>query len=263
MSPSLKKTILIIAATCLLSCIFGISFNSYNVKHMRAPIETCKKNIIKSSIPDSSVCCADAAPDHDHLHICEATFHWSNRILASFYAWVIPLLPAAFTLLHDLTTGAASGFQLVTHHSKRLSFYLLIFLFRAYVLYLGLDLIQSSLQPPESSACWYLPLVGYKGCRDNFDFSDHIVLYMVQYALPCVIEMAYMLNSGHKRYWLSWVIALAVLAVAVRGIAITSMYFHTREESFVGLLVSILLAYLPVYHLPESFTAPFSSSSHA
>lgn len=120
------------------------------------------------------------------------------------------------------------------------------------MLYLGAGYVQNSLQELERSDCWYLPLVNYRSCRDNFDFSDHIVLFAVQYGLPCLIELshvhAFSVDTVGFRYTGTYLLALALLFNAIRGILVTSAFFHTRGESLLAMLISAAVC-LPVYYV--------------
>jgi hypothetical protein len=104
-------------------------------------------------------------------------------------------------------------------------------------------------QSPETSDCWYLPLVNYKGCKDNFDYSDHVVLYMVQYGLPCLIEISHAMahSLANHKFIATFILAGLLLVNSIKGVIATAIHFHTREETIVAILVSLGLAYLPAY----------------
>lgn len=100
-------------------------------------------------------------------------------------------------------------------------------------------------------------------CKLIFDFSDHIVLSMVQYILPCIYEIHYSLsyhkhteganniknknNMNYKRYF-AIIAAIAIILLNLRSILFTTMFFHTSLENITGFLICIILVYLPLYH---------------
>lgn len=92
-------------------------------------------------------------------------------------------------------------------------------------------------------------------CNNEFDFSDHIVLYIAQYVLPSVIELAYVrvqcirkdrVKSSASRYVLTIGASLFIILVGLRGMLLTGMFFHTGAESLVAVLIVFLLVIGPV-----------------
>ena len=120
-------------------------------------------------------------------------------------------------------------------HSIRFVLYALIILYRTYILYLAGGYIQATLQDSSSStSCWYASLTRDGNCKDHFDYSDHIVLYLAQYGVPLSIELAYVYSiTNHNRYhmllryFLTVMVSVVLLGVCIRGVLLTSMFFHT------------------------------------
>ena len=120
-------------------------------------------------------------------------------------------------------------------HSIRFVLYALIILYRTYILYLAGGYMQSTLQDSSSStSCWYASLTRDGTCKDHFDYSDHIVLYLAQYGVPLSIELAYVYSiTNHNRYhmllryFLTVMVSVVLLGVCIRGVLLTSMFFHT------------------------------------
>ena len=121
-------------------------------------------------------------------------------------------------------------------HSIRFVVYALIILYRTYILYVAGGYVQSTLQDMSSSStsCWYAILTRDGVCKDHFDYSDHIVLYLAQYGVPLSIELAYVYSiTNHNRYhtllryFLTVVVSMVLLGVCIRGVLLTSMFFHT------------------------------------
>jgi hypothetical protein len=267
----LRNTLLSFGAVSSIACVLGVIV--FKTKHIRGySSQDCKYNIIALTLPDASACCDERNYSFLNFHICDATFHWSNKYITSFYqAWMLPLMPILATFAHDVYNSdiiTLYNKSILYYHLKRVFVVYTIFLFRAYVLYKGFDILQTLLQSPESNECWYLPLLHYRGCKDNFDFSDHIVLFQVQYLLPCAVEVAYIRQCSSLPickgivYWLTFLIIGIFLIVTLRGTFITSAFYHTQEESLVAVLVSIFAAYVPTYYLLRK-THPFKNSCNS
>jgi hypothetical protein len=74
-------------------------------------------------------------------------------------------------------------------------------------------------------------------CREIFDFSDHVVLFVVQYI--CVVsleQVAVVLQpTASKTQQLAvFISATAITVVSLWYMAMTTAYFHTRLETVVG-----------------------------
>ena len=130
-------------------------------------------------------------------------------------------------------------------HSIRFLLYVLIILYRTYVLYVAGGYVQSTLQDVSSSStsCWYAMLTRDGICKDHFDYSDHIVLYLAQYCVPLSIELAYVYSiSNHNRfhmllrYFLTVLVSMVLLGISIRGILLTSMFFHTGMSNYALLI---------------------------
>jgi hypothetical protein len=101
-------------------------------------------------------------------------------------------------------------------------------------------------------------------CQLLFDFSDHIVLNLVQYVLPCVLEAHYCLcscglignignigsttSSAPAAAWAYAPLLASALIVcaSLRSMLLTCMFFHTSMENAVGFAVAAALAYAPL-----------------
>ena len=90
-----------------------------------------------------------------------------------------------------------------------------------------------------------------------FDFSDHIVLNMVQYMLPCCLEVHYSLSqlqqhaqsyrAGDYLKVFSIGAAFTIMFFNLRSILLTSMFFHTFAENFVGFAIAAVVVAAPLY----------------
>lgn len=102
----------------------------------------------------------------------------------------------------------------------------------------------------------------------NFDFSDHIVLSIVQYIIPSILELYYILqqtSSSHnmanhsilnkkeddlsKNVWyiVPLMICLFFIVANFRLMLLTAMFFHTPLENMVALLIGYLFGFAPLF----------------
>ena len=252
--PHLPSMLLYFTFLCTVMCFLGSSNNIHNSKYLRARTADCESYMISVRLNDDHSICCDLKEKISFsffsLSLCDATLHWSNRILSSGYALFIPFLPFLSTLLIDMFFGKKPlNASLRDSYKSRGLTYLIIILYRLYILYKIADYVQRAVQEAEGTFCWYAHLVKHGKCKDNYDFSDHIVLYMVQYALPSLAEICYALKLSWRRYLPTIMIAALLLITCLKGVFLTSSYFHTAEECYVAILVSVVLAYLPAIYL--------------
>jgi hypothetical protein len=93
----------------------------------------------------------------------------------------------------------------------------------------------------------------------NFDFSDHIVLFIVQYIYPSFAEIIHLIwqkrlfdnnnNSGtiiRYLYWIPFLIALILILLSLRSLMFTMLFFHSPAENLVALLVCLIGLYFPL-----------------
>eukprot|EP01034_Spumella_vulgaris_P027840 gene27840-34621_t len=121
--------------------------------------------------------------------------------------------------------------------------------------------------------------IGPEGsCRMEFDFSDHVVLAIVQYIIPSMLELYYLLqrtSNSHnannhsasntpkeelsKSVWYIMPImaCVAIIALNLRIILFACMFFHTPAENLAALLIALVFGFLPLYS--KGFTSVFMS----
>jgi hypothetical protein len=88
-------------------------------------------------------------------------------------------------------------------------------------------------------------------CKDNFDFSDHVVFYIIHFQLVLALELSYIIENIRKsteplrlmylRYNPSIILIIIYFVFIMKNINITIIYFHTRLEVFIGYIISIPL----------------------
>lgn len=272
---SLLFLLLLIAVIVVL---LGSTFNYLGYKYLRVIPDTdiksgaCQKRVLISQVEDSIICCEKDATKHDW--ICIAAFDSFNRILTTYYAFMIPLIPLLLTTVIELYfyfhqskrnlkkeessshRNYVTGINL-TAHILRLILYGSIFVFRTTFLYMLGDAIQRMLQKIEHiNSCWYVDIVKGNSCHEIFDFSDHIVLYMLHYILPAALELAYVIIrisvdklssiAGLVKYVMPIIASIVICLVSLRSILFTCMFFHTPLENFVGLLIASFGGFLPI-----------------
>lgn len=224
-----------------------------NSEGVRTADQSCKRQILATNIPDSVMCC-DSALRHSDW-VCVAAFDRFNKVLSSTWAYLIPLLPWALSAAVDSGSTPA--------HARRLLVYMLVFVARTIILYKALGWVQTALQPDSGSSCWYAVYTKHNTClSDNFDFSDHVVLYVANYMVPAVLEAAYAytslvtLSMNGTVQWLRYApvigASLIMTLLTFRGLLFTCMFFHSPLESAVGMGVVSLFILAPLYVLAGS-----------
>ena len=89
-------------------------------------------------------------------------------------------------------------------------------------------------------------------CKVEFDFSDHVVLFLVQYCVPVSFELSYCLSRRvsslfHRTVQMvNTLTCLLLLMFSFRGIFFTSTYFHTSAEILAGFAIVISFVYFPI-----------------
>ena len=128
--------------------------------------------------------------------------------------------------------------------------------------------------------CAYPQYFSRLKCAMSFDYSDHIVLGLVQYFLPALLETGYVLScrlpnffaANHFNrsrsvsasqgdgktvevergsgmwglYGLSLVVAAVQIVLVWRSVVFTCLFFHTAAENFVALAIGSILVFLPL-----------------
>ena len=82
------------------------------------------------------------------------------------------------------------------------------------------------------------------------------MLHMVQYIIPSAIELAYVRvqcistnrrNSSAYKYIPTVSLAVSIIAISLRSMLLTGMFFHTGAESFAACLIVFFLFAVPLY----------------
>ncbi|EKU21300.1 hypothetical protein NGA_0353900, partial [Nannochloropsis gaditana CCMP526] len=135
-----------------------------------------------------------------------------------------------------------------TGQRRRLGLYAAVIMFRTAVLLMLLNRVQAWVQAEEGDTCWYSALRHDGRCRERFDFADHGVLFISQYLAIQTFETVAILREARSLLHLVTCLASACLIslLSLVGFYDTVTYFHTRTESLMGVLISLVTVQLPL-----------------
>lgn len=107
--------------------------------------------------------------------------------------------------------------------------------------------------------------VTHNRCRKQFDFSDHIVLFISHYFVPCSLEIAAILVKiqcklpygftqpvGLVAYSVPLLASFIIVGFNIKSTLDTSTYFHTFAENLFALFLTILLVGLPLHFFADT-----------
>jgi len=187
------------------------------------------------------------------------------------WAYLVPILPWFSSVLF-------SKIAHMSFHLRRLALYLIIFIFRAFVMYAGFAWLQTIVNAaiknavssePDGSSCWYADLLKSNECTEQFDFSDHVVFYVVNVIIPCTLELSWILHEVEPTPLkaMSWsrcvptlVLALTAGFFSLRNIMFTAMFFHTPLESASALAITMVTVVFPLYSNADSLCSRLLAS---
>lgn len=117
---SLRSIVWIVLYLSVGVVVIGCILNGGDVKYSRSTNTECAKGILLLNTADSHICCD--TPAEDVAWVCMASFDNYNRVLSSYWALAVPLLPWLLNaLLCDINMGSSY---------KRLFVYVTIFALR-------------------------------------------------------------------------------------------------------------------------------------
>lgn len=197
-------------------------------------------------------------------------------------ALIIPLFPLLIRIaVRTYQTSMENAYLNTTtfgvYSFRRFTLYFLLMIFRACVLYVGLNKVLGNFDSTsqtrndvngyddESSngtaTCWYGEWLQetQQSCHGRrFDFSDHIVLFLGQLLPIALVECLHSLDRPywsfhlyHQRYSLPLLLTAGMVYlyfVTLVGVYKTASYFHTPIECLVGVAIS-LSSQIPLYLL--------------
>mmetsp|Transcript_44038 Transcript_44038/g.171902 ORF Transcript_44038/g.171902 Transcript_44038/m.171902 type:complete len:286 (-) Transcript_44038:441-1298(-) len=211
---------------------------------------SCQNGFIDISAFGSEVVCCDSlvssVKELNEMCLIVNKFREIEKIMVSPLAAVFPLIPlliAAVLSQDRLRRDADYGKRLLL----RFILYAVTIIFRILVLYLAVNWIEKMVQGPPTEECWYSPYRPKNRCKDNFNIGDHLVLMMVQYiAIPMFELNAVKLESPKTiTYFTVNFLAKMMVVLACLNIYISSAYFHTRAETSIGFILSVVTVFVP------------------
>ena len=263
-------------ACCLLSLI-GCML--YTTKYSRSYTSSgCSQAVFSADLIGSDLCCDDVINLRDSDWICVSAFDSWNKYFTAFAPSIyLPLLP---WLLHFLFTFREEK-HFFSDKIKRLLLYVGIIMFRIHGLYIGFSYLQGiynsnsiSNNDKSSKTCWYSPQLAHNCHKEIFDFSDHIVFYMVQMVLPVIIELAHVFGDSkrimkngdtnkdsptikkenkrnviHVGHIFILCYSFALLYISLRAIFFTCLFFHTPMECLIaiGIVLATYMSFFVLY----------------
>jgi len=196
-------------------------------------------------------------------------------------AWIFPLIPALvriiFSVLNTSWKHSAHPTQRDTWLTlKRICFYLLIFLFRGFVLLLLFNVVEEKLiqfmdWDRTSDECWYQNLLRERKKKidcygQSFDFSDHIVLFYGQILSIALFEIFFFFlvplwskqisrlqrtnlnlfpETTLEKFTSVTFLSISLYMYFITSYAAfrTAAYFHTWSEIIIGFIISFFIQY--------------------
>eukprot|EP01041_Mallomonas_annulata_P011909 gene11909-24945_t len=233
-SHPLKAILLIVMGISSVLIIVG-TFRNGGQKYIKFSSESCESGYLDTFTNNKFTCC-----DGSSNRICSVSTDTVNRIMVTLWSWLIALIPFTMTLAGEKLRKCLD----LNTSIKRLKLYVGIFVFP--------KMIQNVFQPPDSTNCWYANMTTKKRCRDRFDFSDHVVFYMIHYMLVASLELSYVservgsqLSTWH--YFFSIFSSFLIIASTMRFTFFTTLYFHSPLENIVALIISLPVIFLFFY----------------
>lgn len=271
LSARVKRNLLYTMILCSIVVLIGSSLNNNGLKYARVSSNhsvnelspssldlsesgvVCPREIFLTNVPNTKFCCEGLRRQD---WVCVASFDTINVIMTKLpWAYLIPIIPWFCSVVFGKNAH-------MSFHLRRLALYLIIFVFRALVIYVGFAWLQTLVNAAGGVAgaggrsCWYSDLLKSKECMDHFDFSDHVVFYVVNVIVPCAFEIGWVMHEVEPSPMrtISWsrcvptlVLALTLCFFSLRNIMFTTMFFHTPLESASALVIIFVTVLFPLY----------------
>lgn len=222
----------------------------------------CNNLLLELHNPNSWLCCDETS--HNYLWICSAANDEITRFFSSYWAWVLPLAPLLLTTCVDpiVSRYLPSNFDRKSQSVNRAILYAAIILVRSMLLYLVPLKISSFLFTSAEESCWAKGYVSRTKCQMGFDFSDHMVLFCVQYIFPATLEIYHIVSShglifdnhsvpsrsaygiARHLYWIPLTASLVIIGVSLRCMMFTMLFFHNAWENVFALMIVFVFPYL-------------------
>lgn len=114
----------LVAVAVLFVVMFGSLLQAGHT-YLKAHSSSCNHFLVVAEIKGSDMCCDDAF--HNFDWVCVGAFDFWSKLLSSWGAWVLPLVPTALTAINDVIVTRQVHLGSLRN---RLCFFLLLFSFR-------------------------------------------------------------------------------------------------------------------------------------
>lgn len=235
--------------------LFSLTFSSNlfsSRKFIRIQSSECASSWIdlSSQNASASICC-------DRYNSLNQPCYLGMRLLRPICgtllgSWGLPLAAVVMNFAHAL---AYKHENLRRSSLNRSLIYLAIMLYRTAVLYVGLDTIEATIVwSPDK--CFYKSFTRNGKCVRDFDFSDHIVLFLTHFVLISWIEINAVAVEGihrskrHRFCIYMWFLAL--LIIATYFLHYTALSFHYFGENMMAWLIFTIFVLWPWFKLEPS-----------
>ncbi len=205
----LKTLVVLIRwAFIVLLCVvlLGSGLNYHALKYSASRGTDCKHGLLTLNVPDSHHCCDSSV--HYNDWVCAATFDPVNKFISSFYGYFLALSPFIINSVVDMVKGSSNDVGSRKGIIKRLAFYIALYVFRRLCLYDLPRMLQTTCadymlswswsgavaKREQEQQFWAREFVHRRKWGMDFDFSDHVVLFVVVFIIPAVLELHYALT---------------------------------------------------------------------
>jgi hypothetical protein len=241
--------------------VMGMRYNGDRYKLIPGMTQTgCFKTYLNTlsenmEDPDAILSCCDFSETLLPILCSKNPPPLLKRLIRLPDAWLIPLVPI-------LLRGLWLFYQIYFSSSERqveswktylarFNFYMLLLIFRGFVLFMGLNALEQSLVKLPSETCWFSAYTRHQTCRGlAFDFSDHTVLYLGQILPLPLTEVLFWWSGGKQQRPAEWKLLRLLVTLWLfylyyitlhHGEWQTAAYFHTSGEVWIGYFISLWL----------------------
>jgi len=218
---------------------------------------------IKSEINESICCSSDGNLYEATENIC---FYSNNHVCDTLKSPLAIILPFAILIIPSLLYIQVRSKEYGLIIGKMAVLLIFLIAYRTLVLYHVLNFIQDVIQkyfqfstPQDEGSCWFAKYRKHGDCGTEFDFSDHVVLFMVQYIFVAwvFIKILRSLEKEFKNdqifsksilFYGSYIIASLCVLLPSACMFGTVTYFHTFYENITALWIVIAFVELPFRH---------------
>eukprot|EP01084_Bolivina_argentea_P182158 314530_1 len=204
-------------------------------------------NVLEGKAEGTAVCCTQG--DIFSWGVCRAAaVKWTTLYMGKIWvAWFLPIVAFIINTSFQTSSPASLFNEAKKRHKHRLALYIVLIVWRMF-LYLWPKWLMGERSSRDIQACWYAEYTSSGTCRLEFDFSDHVVLFLGQYVSIQTFETFAAMREKCKR-WLTVLVTIMVSICALGGMFDTIAFFHSRQESIAAFILVSVTVYLPLWLL--------------